>query len=172
MSRTRAVSKTRLLGPPPREPHCSPEFWLVEPFDEEMELWTLGDEYGFVWVLMAASPEAPRCRKLPRADGTRQIREQLDADPVNVMFAGTIAGDAIDVELANLFIGFKRHVPVDVSEPTVALARVCERLKELQFYDGETRVQRFEEDGERGAVSLSTFWTTVGLSLTSTARAE
>lgn len=164
MSRTRAVSKTRFLGSPPREPHCSSEFWLTEPFDEETELWTLGDKYGFVWVLMAADPEAQRCRKLPRAEG-REIREQLGADPANVMFAGTVAGDSIGIELANLLIGVERRVAVDVSEPTVALARVCERLKHLQFYDGEARVKAFDEDSEHEGASWSTFWSTIGLSL-------
>ncbi len=165
MSRTRAVSKTRFLASPPREPHCSPEFWLTEPFDDELELWTIGDRYGFVWVLMAADPEAARCRKLSRADGIREIREELEADPANVMFAGTMAGDAIEIELANLLIGMTRHVPVDVSEPAVALARVCERLKELQFYDGDERVKRFEQDGENGGAASATFWSTIGLSL-------
>jgi hypothetical protein len=163
MSKTRAVPKT-LYRPVPREPHCSPDSWLIEPFDEELELWTLGAEYGFLWVLIAADPSSQRCRVLTRDEGIRDLKEQLAQDPTEILFAGSLVGDSIDVELANFMVHVERYKPADVTETAVMLARLCERLKDLQFYDGDSRLKAFEKAGESegGAIS-TTFWTTLGI---------
>jgi hypothetical protein len=99
---------------------------------------------------------------MPRAKGNEALAELLTGDPSNVVFGGTVVGDAIDIESANLFIGFRQNSPVDVSEVTVLLAQLCQRLSDLQFYDGPGRVDRFEKDAEgEGAVS-DTFLNTIG----------
>jgi len=126
----------------------------------------LGAEYGFVWALMSADPDSPRCRTLSRIEGIDDIREQIETDPTHIVLAGHVAGDAIEIELANLLIGFTRHKPVDVAESASLLATVCERLKELQFYDGESRVESFEKDGSNGGASSTPFWTVIRLGTT------
>ena len=166
MSRTKGISKTRFFANNPREPHCSPDVWLVEPFDEEMELWTLGTTYGFVWVLIVADPDAARCRSMPRSEGVAAIRTQLAEDRTHIMFAGSVAGDSLEVELSNLLIGFQRYKAIDVAESASTLVRVCERLKDLQFYDGEARVEQFERDGENGGASIESFWNVLEHALT------
>lgn len=62
------------------EKHRDPDVWFTEPFDEELELWTLADKhgFGFAWVLMPAAPDTPRCREIGRAEGIATIRDEWD----------------------------------------------------------------------------------------------
>ena len=62
-----------------------------------------------------------------------------------------------------ILVGFTRYTPVDVGESAAMLARVAERLKDLQFYDGEGRLERFEKDGEAGGAAVDSFWNVIGV---------
>jgi hypothetical protein len=121
------------------ENHRSPDVWYTEPFDEELELWTLADKFGFgfTWVLMPAHSESKRCREVPKAEGIAAIREEWEAEQDAVVLAGTMIGSSFDIEIANLTSSLSNdHQPVDLSEAFDVITRVCERMRALQLYDG------------------------------------
>ena len=141
----RAILKTQSFDDASkRDPHCSRDTWIVEPFDDELELWTLGDKAGFTWVLMVADPDSKRYRALPREEGIAEIRAQWDPDPQYVLLGGQVVADMIDIEICNLTVPIdtgEQGVGVDVSAVADLLARVCARLKTLQLYDGRKRFE-------------------------------
>jgi hypothetical protein len=147
----------------PRDPHCSREVWLVEPFDEELDLWTLGSEYGFVWALLPGDPAAPRCQSLPRTEGVADIKALLQTNPSHIVLAGAMSGDGIDIELANSLISFDKTTDIDTRHISGMISRVAERLRALQYYDGDARVRQFDDDIENGGAGSDTFWGVLGI---------
>jgi hypothetical protein len=149
----------------PREPHCSPDTWHVEPFDEELDLWTLGTTYGFVWVLMSGDPDAPRCRSLTRSEGVAELKEQLATDPGHVVLAGNVAANDIDLDFINFPLSFSKKKPIDAKPLAEVVERVCERLRDLQYYDGNARIEQFEHDGENGGCEIESIWSVLEIDL-------
>lgn len=145
----------------PRKHHRDPKIWHTEPFDEELELWTLADKFGFgfAWALVPARPDAQRHRQVPRAEGIARLREEWKADQERIVLAGTIVGSSFDLEVANTVSSLLNdYEPVDLSELIELISRVCERMKALQLYDGS---ERFDAE----STSCTPFMSLIGAGL-------
>lgn len=155
----KSIPKTNFYGTNPRKSHCSPDLWNVEPFDAELEIWTLGQKAGFAWALVAANPDSKRCRSVLGEEGTQYLRAVWHSEPRTIVLAGNLSGGEIEVEVSHFIIQITgRYDQIDITEYAHQVAQVCEHLRHLQFYDGETRYNN--DAGE-----VQTFTDLLGLDL-------
>lgn len=141
MTVTRSIPRTSFqTGATFLEPRPNQlETWLIEPFDAELELWTLGTNDGFYWLVAGAAADSKRCRKLARAKGISELKKNWD----NVVLAGSVGGSFIEVEIIKTIIAITgQREPIDTTESADLLTRVCEQIKRLHFLGGTEYFER------------------------------
>jgi hypothetical protein len=153
--------------------HGDPREWLIEPLDSELDVWTLGTEFGCIFAVVSSSDREPRVQVLTREEGIAALREQWRADSEHVRFSGGVLGDSIEFEHARLVVPFDEdgRAP-DVMNEARLLAHVCEYLQRWQDEDGD-RMVAFEDACKSGSFSAETFEGVIGLHVPSvTGRGE
>jgi hypothetical protein len=135
---TRSIPRHTFHSNTNREHHRSPEVWTVEPFDDQHELWTMGQDRGFFWALVVADQDAKRCRIIDRLDGVQELRAMGRRGNEPLVLAGTATADTVDLEVSHVMLNMgEPNAPVDVTEHADLVVRVAQRLKEHQLYDGQ-----------------------------------